>query len=101
MLAILVGKLQRHRIFAEEEPLLCEERFGRIFVCVVFDESEALDGAKVLAWRGIFRNADALNCAVRTEAMAQLDLSNGAWQVPRDQRTDLARVDVVHFDGRL
>ena len=72
-LAILISKLERHGISAEEERILLgQEDLRRVLVCMEFDEREALDGAEVLAWRGVFGNVDVLNGAVGAELLAQL-----------------------------
>ena len=94
-LAILVGELERHGISAEEERiLLSQEGLRGVLGCVEFDEREALDGAEVLAWRGVFGNVDVLNSAVRAEPLAQLEIGDGAGQVARDDGADAARVDL-------
>ena len=54
VLAILIGELERHGVSAEEERILLgQEDLRRVLVCMEFDEREALDGAEVLAWRGV------------------------------------------------
>ena len=97
-LAILVGELERHGISAEEERILLgQEDLRRVLVCVEFDEREALDGAEVLAWRGVFGNVDVLNGAVGAELLAQLQIGDSARQVACDDGADAARIDLLHL----
>jgi len=94
-LAILIGELERHGVSAEEEHILLgEEGLRGVLGCVELDEREALDGAEVLAWRGVFRNVDVLNGAVRAEPLAELEVGDGAGQIARDDGADAAGIDL-------
>ena len=94
-LAILVSELERHGVSAEEERiLLSEEGLRGVLGCMEFDEREALDGAEVLAWRGVFGNVDVLNGAVRAEPLAELEVGDGAGQIARNDGADAAGIDL-------
>ena len=101
-LAILIGKLERHGISAEEEHILFgEEGLRGVLGCVELDEREALDGAEVLAWRGVFGNVDVLNGAVGAELLAELEVGDGAGQIARNDGADAAGIDLGLRSVRL